>query len=81
MKITTNEVKLFEDTINSCKRSVLVVVPSGERYDLKTIAGGYAGVAALLKQNDWQEPELFASCTEDEMTLFGFIRTIRTQAG
>ena len=82
MKIRNNdELKLFEDTIDRCGASVLVVTAQGEQYDLKDPAQRYMGIAAMLSAEDgFMEPELFASVREDEAKLIGYLDTVRTAA-
>ena len=68
MKICNkDELKLFEDTIEQCKSSVLVLTPEGDQFDLKNPMERYLGIASLIGNKD---PELYASSYEDEMRLF-----------
>ena len=74
MKIcNNNELKLFEDTLEQCKHSVLVLTPEGEQYDLKNPMEKYLGIASLIGSED---PEVFASDSADEMKLFNYLEKI-----
>ena len=74
MKICNKEeLRLFEDTLEQCRRPVLVLTPEGDQYDLKNPMEKYPGIASLLSDED---PELFASSSEDEMKLFRFLEKI-----
>ena len=74
MKIRNNdELKLFEETIDRCSDSVLLVTPQGEQYDLKDPAQRYLGIAEILRGDESGEPELFTTSCGDEMRLFGFL--------
>ena len=71
MKICNkDELRLFEDTLEQCGSSVLVLTPDGEQYDLKDPMERYAGIASLLGDGD---PELYASNYADEMKLFRYL--------
>ena len=77
MKIRNNdELKLFEETLDRCDASVLVVTAQGEQYDLKDPAQRYLGIAEMLRGDELSEPELFASSSRDEAVLFGYFRSI-----
>ena len=77
MKIRNHdELKMFEETIDRCDSSVLVVTARGEQYDLKDPAQRYLGIAEMLRGNGITEPELFASSCEDEMKLFRYIESV-----
>jgi len=67
------ELKLFEDMIDRCSRTILLVLPCGKQYDLKKHMDRYLGIAEMLKINTAEEPEIFASCYEDEMNIFEFL--------
>ena len=70
MKICNkDELRLFEDTIEQCKSSVLVLTPKGDQFDLKNPMERYLGIASLIGNED---PELYASSYEDEMRLFRY---------
>ena len=74
MKICNkDELRLFEDTLEQCKSSVLVLTPEGNQFDLKNPMERYPGIASLIGDED---PELYASCYEDEMKLFRFLEKI-----
>ena len=77
MMIRNNdELKLFEETLNRCRNSVLVLTAQGEQYDLKDPAERYPGITEILRGNENEEPELFATSPEDEMQLFRFLETL-----
>ena len=81
MKIRNNdELKLFEETLDRCEASVLVVTAQGDQYDLKDPAQRYLGIAELLRGEGINEPELFASSFSDEMQLFGYLNTVAANA-
>ena len=74
MKICNNdELKLFEDTLDQCEHSVLVLTPEGNQYDLKDPMEKYPGIASLIGDED---PEVFASDSADEMKLFNYLEKI-----
>ena len=74
MKICNkDELRLFEDTLEQCRSSVLVLTPEGNQYDLKNPMEKYLGIASLIGNED---PELFASNREDEMKLFTYLDKI-----
>ena len=77
MKIRNNdELKLFEETLDRCDASVLVVTAQGDQYDLKDPAQRYLGIAAMLSGSGVNEPELFASSYKDEMKFFSYLDTV-----
>jgi len=81
MKIRNNdELKMFEETLDRCEASVLVVTAQGDQYDLKDPAQRYLGIAEMLRENGSDEPELFTSSCADEMRLFGFLTAIDSKA-
>ena len=50
MKIRNNdELKLFEETLDRCDASVLVVTAQGDQYDLKDPAQRYLGIAEMIR--------------------------------
>ena len=77
MMIRNNEeLKLFEETLDRCDASVLVVTAQGDQYDLKDPAQRYLGIAEMLTKEGINEPELFASSYKDEMKLFGYLNAV-----
>ena len=77
MKIRNNdELKLFEETLDRCSASVLVVTPRGDQYDLKDPMQRCLGIAEMIREDGAEEPELFASSSEDEMQLFSFLDAV-----
>ena len=77
MKIRSNdELKLFEETLDRCDASVLVVTAQGEQYDLKDPTQRYLGIAEMIREDGINEPELFASSYKDEMKLFGYLNAV-----
>ena len=43
------ELRMFEDMIKRCKRTVLLVTPEGEQFDLTTFVGCIQGINAMLR--------------------------------
>ena len=77
MKIRNNdELKLFEETLDRCSASVLVVTPQGDQYDLMDPMQRCLGIAEMIREDGIEEPELFASSPEDEMQLFSFLDAV-----
>ena len=77
MKIRNNdELKLFEETLDRCNASVLVVTPQGNQYDLTDPAQCILGIAEMLTRDGYDEPELFASSREDEMKFFDYLNAV-----
>ena len=52
---------------------MLVLTPEGDQYDLKNPMEKYLGIASLIGDED---PELFASDSNDEMKLFNYLEKI-----
>ena len=81
MRIRDKEdLKRFEETINQCRKPVWIVTPSGEQYNLKNPAQRAKGLACMQCKNEYEEPEVFALCAEDEMVLFGYIESCLSKA-
>ena len=81
MKIRNNdELKLFEETLDRCEASVLVVTAQGEQYDLKDPAQRYIGITAMLQGEGLNEPELFTSSYKDEMIFFDYLNKVEALA-
>ena len=77
MKIRNNdELKLFEETLDRCSDSILLVTPQGDQYDLKDPAQRYLGIAEMIRGEGINEPELFASSYKDEMKLFNYLNAV-----
>ena len=77
MRIRNNdELKLFEETLDRCDASVLVVTAQGDQYDLKDPAQRYLGIAEMLQQSGVNEPELFTSSCRDEMRFFDYFNAL-----
>ena len=74
-----DELKLFEETLDRCDASVLVVTAQGEQYDLKDPAQRYLGIAEMLREDGVNEPELFASSYKDEMKFFAYLDTVTSR--
>lgn len=68
-----DELKRFEETLDRCGRSVLMVTCNGDQYDLKDPAERYMGIAEMLRKDGWQEPELFATDRADEEQLISYL--------
>ena len=81
MKIRNNdELKLFEETLDRCDASVLVVTAQGDQYDLKDPTQRYLGITAMLSGEGINEPELFASSYKDEMKFFDYLTRVEAMA-
>ncbi len=81
MKIRNQtELKLFEETLDSCTSSVLLVTQQGEQYDLSDPVQRYLGIAEMLRENETGEPELFTSSCADEMQFFRFLDTVEKKS-
>ena len=77
MKIRNNdELKLFEETLDRCDTSVLVLTAQGDQYDLKDPMQRYLGIAQMIGEKEKDEPEVFTSSREDEMELFGYLYSV-----
>ena len=73
MKIRTDEdIRAFQKALDLCKRAVLLLAPNGDQFDLKTARGQIEGISYLLNDR-YEQAELFTSCYEDEMVMFGFL--------
>ncbi len=78
MKIRNmQELKKFEEIVDQCKKTVWIVTPSGEQYDLKNPSERYLGLDRMICMHEYEEPEVFTNCTADEMLMFGFIENCR----
>ena len=74
MKIRNNdELKLFEETLDRCEASVMVVTAQGTQYDMKDPAQRILGLAEMIRGKGINEPEIFASSYTDEMKLFDYL--------
>ena len=81
MMIRNNdELKLFEETLDRCDASVLVVTAQGDQYDLKDPTQRYLGITAMLSGEGINEPELFASSYKDEMKFFDYLTRVEAMA-
>ena len=77
MKIRNkDELKLFEETLDRCDASVLVLTAQGDQYDLKDPMQRYLGIAEMIGEKENDEPEVFTSSREDEMELFGYLYSV-----
>jgi len=75
------ELKMFENILNRCKSTVLLVTMEGEQFDLTTPMGRIQGINAMLGiEHDYEEPELFTSRFEDTMLLFEYLDYCRNAA-
>ena len=72
-----NDLKRFEETIGRCSKSVWIVTPAGEQFNLKDPKEMYKGLYCMMNANEYEEPEVFANCAEDEMLLFDYIESGR----
>lgn len=74
MKIRNEaERAMFEKTIDRCHMPIWLVTPHGDNYDLKKPTERSVGIAEMVNATDYDEPEIFASCYEDEMIMFEYI--------
>ena len=81
MKIRNQtELKLFEETLDNCTSSVLLVTQQGEQYDLSDPAQRYLGIAEMLRENEPGEPEVFTSSCADEMQFFRLLDTLEKKS-
>ena len=81
MMIRNNdELKLFEETLDRCSASVLVVTSQGDQYDLADPAQRILGIAEMLSKEGYEEPELFASSYADEMKLFDYLKAVEKKS-
>jgi hypothetical protein len=67
-----DEMRMFENAIDRCRKPVWLVTAEGRQYNLKVPAEHSQGITRMLNAKDYEEPELFTSCIEDEMILFEF---------
>ena len=75
------ELKMFENILNRCRSTVLLVTMEGEKFDLTTPMGRIQGINAMLGiKHDYEEPELFISLFEDTMLLFEYLDYCRNVA-
>lgn len=78
MKIRNDEeLVLFEKAIDRCNRTIWLITPCGKSYDLKRPSERYKAIAEMISASEYEEPEIYASCIEDEMTLFEFLAAQR----
>ena len=81
MTIRNNvEMQMFENVIDRCSRPLWLVTSEGEQINLKTPAGRTQGIKKMMNAAALEEPELFASCHEDEMVVFEYIAYCRQAA-
>ena len=81
MRIRNNEdLRQFENALRQCRKPVWVVTPSGKQYNLKDEKERAAGLSSMMRDNDYDEPEVFTCCIEDEMLIFGYIEEYRKRA-
>lgn len=74
MKIRNEKERaMFENTIDRCHRTIWLVTANGNNYDLKKPAERSLGIAEMVNATEYDEPELYVSCVEDEMTVFEFL--------
>ena len=77
MKIRNNdELKLFEETLDRCEASVLVVTARGNQYDMKDPAQRYLGISELLTKDGYNEPEVFTSSCHDDVQFFEYFNAV-----
>jgi hypothetical protein len=72
MKIRTHQdMEAFKDAIEKCSRTVWLIGPDGEQYDLKSDRELRQGLERLT-EDDAEVMELFASNYADEMVMMDF---------
>ena len=77
MRIRNNdELKLFEETLDRCDASVLVVTAQGDQYDLKDPAQRYLGISEMLLRDGVDEPEVYTSSCHDDAMFFEYFNAI-----
>ena len=77
MKIRNNdELKLFEETLDRCDASVLLVTAQGDQYDMKDPAQRYLGISELLRRDGIDEPEVFTSSYHDDAQFFKYFDAV-----
>lgn len=81
MKIRNDhELQIFEETLDRCRASVLVLTPRGEQYDLKDPSERYLGLAEMLRGGEGNEPELYASAREDRVLFLGMLDRLQKES-
>ena len=68
------ELKLFENTIESCTDPVWLVTSTGKQYDLKNPMEYHTGMSILLDETD---PEIYAYSREDMNRLYQYFGMVR----
>ncbi len=72
MKIRTQQdIEAFQEALARCHRTVWLIGPGGEQYDLKSDRELHQGIDRLTK-DDSETMELFASDYADEMVMMEF---------
>lgn len=71
-----NELRQFEETLERCDSTVLLVTAGGDQYDLKDPVERYLGIANMINAPAPEEPEIFASSKEDEVCLLNFFASM-----
>ena len=71
-----NELRQFEETLEHCGSSVLLVTAGGDQYDLKDPVERYLGIASMINAPAPEEPEIFASSKEDEVYLLSYFASL-----
>ena len=72
MKIRTHQdMEAFKDAIEKCSRTVWLIGPDGEQYDLKSDRELRQGLERLT-EDDAEVMERFASNYADEMVMMDF---------
>ncbi len=81
MKIRNmEELKRFEEVVDQCAKTVWIVTASGEQFNLKKASERSLGLSRMLCTKEYEEPEVFTNCVEDEMLMFDFIESSRKSA-
>ncbi len=69
----TEDIKRFEDTINHCRKSVIIVSMTGAEYDMKKPEDFMKGLSCMINAAEYNEPEVYANCPDDEDLLFRYL--------
>lgn len=70
---TENEIKEFNAALDKCSRSVWLMGPSGDCFDLKNAEEYGRGMAKLMESDDNQYG-IFTASFEDEMIMMDICR-------
>ena len=54
-------------------KAVMIVTVDGNTFDLKEPVERAKGLPFMLEAKDYNEPEVFTNCHEDEMLMFEYL--------